>query len=76
MDGEISLPSPEDLKEKIIIKGKRLSEDENLDIIQLENKYKLAREMSDLVWYCKSRKFTSFDVKKCKQKVCLFILSY
>ncbi|KAJ6222450.1 hypothetical protein RDWZM_000995 [Blomia tropicalis] len=61
IDDETRLPSPNDLKNKIIIKGKRLPKWDNEKLIdELENKHRLAKELSDLVWYCCSRKFTSF----------------
>lgn len=70
VDGEESLPSPEDLKEKIIIKGKRLpAASEETDITELENKHRLAKELSDLVWYGKSRKLNSFLGCNCKHVI-------
>lgn len=66
VEGESSLPSPEALQEKIIIKGKKLPSDSDLSIEELEVKHKLPKELSDLVWYGKSRKFTSFLDRKCK----------
>ncbi|XP_032891061.1 1-phosphatidylinositol 4,5-bisphosphate phosphodiesterase delta-3 [Amblyraja radiata] len=70
------LPSPEELKRKILIKGKKLKcsgstavqqeeatddcEEENV-IKEKKNKKKLTRELSDLVIYCQSTHFQSFD---------------
>ncbi|XP_051894869.1 1-phosphatidylinositol 4,5-bisphosphate phosphodiesterase delta-3-like isoform X2 [Pristis pectinata] len=70
------LPSPEELKRKILIKGKKLRnsgptavpQDEAADDCEEENvknekknKKKLTRELSDLVIYCQSTHFQSFE---------------
>ncbi|XP_046733516.1 1-phosphatidylinositol 4,5-bisphosphate phosphodiesterase delta-1a isoform X2 [Silurus meridionalis] len=80
------LPSPEELKGRILVKGKRLNkldaafnnnmeegdsvseEDEAAEVKQGEQdtknkkkKIKLAKELSNLVIYCKSVHFTSFE---------------
>ncbi|XP_074659956.1 inactive phospholipase C-like protein 2 [Tubulanus polymorphus] len=82
------LPSPENMKGKILIKCKKLAhdfegsegyvtdEDENSDIERRKNnkregsmkKVKLAKELSDLVIYCKSTRFEEFSVSQSKQK--------
>ncbi|XP_017309089.1 1-phosphatidylinositol 4,5-bisphosphate phosphodiesterase delta-1a isoform X1 [Ictalurus punctatus] len=87
-----SLPSPEELKGRILIKGKRLNkleaafnnnaedadsvseEDEAAEAKQGEQetkpkkkKMKLAKELSDLVIYCKSVHFNSFEHSREKQ---------
>uniref|UniRef100_A0A7N6BUM2 Phosphoinositide phospholipase C n=1 Tax=Anabas testudineus TaxID=64144 RepID=A0A7N6BUM2_ANATE len=82
-----SLPSPEELKGKILVKGKRLNkldaafnhnvitedetvseEDEAADVTKengqkpkSKSKIKLAKELSDIVIYCKSVHFNSFE---------------
>ncbi|XP_067869214.1 1-phosphatidylinositol 4,5-bisphosphate phosphodiesterase delta-3-like isoform X2 [Heterodontus francisci] len=76
IDGKIpkELPSPEKLKRKILIKGKKLNsgpaadqQEETADEYEEENvkneksKKKLTRELSDLVIYCQSTHFHSFD---------------
>ncbi|KAM9436890.1 1-phosphatidylinositol 4,5-bisphosphate phosphodiesterase delta-1-like [Clarias gariepinus] len=88
------LPSPEELKRKILIKGKRLNkleaafnnnntedvgtvseEDEaaeakpegEQDAKPKDPKIKLAKELSDLVIYCESVEFTSFEDSHDKQ---------
>ena len=63
---EVSMPSPEALKEKIIIKGKRLPLTDECDVEELEKKYNLAKELSDLVWYGSSKSFNSFTGCSCK----------
>ena len=75
-NAELILPSPEDLKGKILIKGKSLKEAVVDDTVTNEfdddeegkpkppEKIKLAKELSDLV-YLSSQTFKSFDsVKK------------
>ncbi|XP_062841332.1 1-phosphatidylinositol 4,5-bisphosphate phosphodiesterase delta-1a [Trichomycterus rosablanca] len=93
------LPSPEELKGKILVKGKRLDkldatfnnntedvdsvseEDEAADIKPNEQnkpkktKIKLAKELSDLVIYCKSVHFNSFEHSRDKQ-VCYEMASF
>uniref|UniRef100_A0A7N6AC84 Phosphoinositide phospholipase C n=1 Tax=Anabas testudineus TaxID=64144 RepID=A0A7N6AC84_ANATE len=71
-----NLPSPEELKGKILIKGKRLNkleasfaseEKEGEDGIKKKNKLKLAKALSDMVVYCKSVHFRSFEDAKNNQ---------
>ncbi|XP_060755866.1 1-phosphatidylinositol 4,5-bisphosphate phosphodiesterase delta-1a isoform X2 [Neoarius graeffei] len=94
------LPSPEELKGRILIKGKRLNkldavfnnnredaesvseEDEAAETKQNEpeqkpknKKIKLAKELSDLVIYCKSVHFNSFEHAREKQ-ACYEMSSY
>uniref|UniRef100_A0AAY4B3I7 Phosphoinositide phospholipase C n=1 Tax=Denticeps clupeoides TaxID=299321 RepID=A0AAY4B3I7_9TELE len=75
-----ALPSPEDLKGRVLIKGKRLNK---LDAVfnnnntideesvseedEARTKIKLAKELSDLVIYCKSVHFSSFENSRTKQ---------
>ena len=55
---EAAMPSPEALKGRIIIKSKRLPEvKEGTNLAKLEEEKNLAKELSDLVWYCSSRHF-------------------
>ncbi|XP_058232436.1 1-phosphatidylinositol 4,5-bisphosphate phosphodiesterase delta-1a isoform X2 [Hemibagrus wyckioides] len=86
------LPSPEDLKGRILVKGKRLNkldvafnnntddadcvseEDESAEAKQGEQetktkkkKIQLAKELSDLVIYCKSVHFNSFEHSRERQ---------
>uniref|UniRef100_UPI00398EF2B1 1-phosphatidylinositol 4,5-bisphosphate phosphodiesterase delta-3-like n=1 Tax=Pristiophorus japonicus TaxID=55135 RepID=UPI00398EF2B1 len=78
IDGKVpkELPSPEELKRKILIKGKKLNNsepsaeqqeetaDEYEDEIvknEKKSKKKLTRELSDLVVYCQSTHFQSFE---------------
>ncbi|XP_078385988.1 1-phosphatidylinositol 4,5-bisphosphate phosphodiesterase delta-3-like isoform X4 [Cetorhinus maximus] len=78
IDGKVpnELPSPEKLKRKILIKGKKLQScgptsdqlEETADEYEEENvknekksKKKLTSELSDLVIYCQSTHFHSFD---------------
>ncbi|MCJ8745781.1 hypothetical protein PDJAM_G00134480 [Pangasius djambal] len=88
----VCLPSPEELKGRILVKGKRLNklevafnnntddvdsvseEDEAAEAKQGEQetktktkKIKLAKELSDLVIYCKSVHFNSFEHSREKQ---------
>ncbi|XP_059811761.1 1-phosphatidylinositol 4,5-bisphosphate phosphodiesterase delta-3-like [Hypanus sabinus] len=78
IDGKVpkELPSPEELKQKILIKGKKLRisgpaavqqeeagddcEEENVKN-EKKNKKKLTKELSDLVIYCQSTHFQSFE---------------
>ncbi|TSK98412.1 1-phosphatidylinositol 4,5-bisphosphate phosphodiesterase delta-1 [Bagarius yarrelli] len=94
------LPSPEELKGKILVKGKRLNkldaafnnntedadsvseEDEAAEAKQEEQgtktkkkKMKLAKELSDLVIYCKSVHFTSFEHSR-KNQACYEMASF
>ncbi|KAI4888029.1 hypothetical protein NFI96_034696 [Prochilodus magdalenae] len=89
-----ALPSPQDLKGRILVKGKRLNkldaafnnnnavdiddvvseEDEAAEVKEEDpktkaknSKIKLAQELSDLVIYCKSVHFNSFEHSKEKQ---------
>ncbi|KAH9402526.1 1-phosphatidylinositol 4,5-bisphosphate phosphodiesterase delta-4 [Tyrophagus putrescentiae] len=56
---EAVMPSPEELKRRIIIKGKRLPPAASLeDLDELERQHGLASELSDLVWYAASKRFT------------------
>uniref|UniRef100_A0AAR2IUG5 Phosphoinositide phospholipase C n=1 Tax=Pygocentrus nattereri TaxID=42514 RepID=A0AAR2IUG5_PYGNA len=66
------LPSPEDLKRRFLIKGKRLNKLEEEDCRDDEEEseknlsgksktLKLAKELSDIVIYCKSVKFQGFE---------------
>ncbi|XP_078392571.1 1-phosphatidylinositol 4,5-bisphosphate phosphodiesterase delta-1a isoform X1 [Cetorhinus maximus] len=88
IDGKVptNFPSPEQLKGKILVKGKRLnrleddkgtdendevsdedeaveqdSDDEKKEIRVKSGKIKLAKELSDLVIYCKSVHFNGFE---------------
>lgn len=66
-EAEDKWPSPEQLRGKIIIKGKKLPRLESgEDLETLEKKYNLVKELSDLVWYATSRKFTTFAETSCK----------
>ncbi|XP_032387062.1 1-phosphatidylinositol 4,5-bisphosphate phosphodiesterase delta-1 isoform X2 [Etheostoma spectabile] len=84
----INFPSPEELKGKFLIKGKRLNkleasfapdgeEDNDRDMTEEEDdedehegekrkkkKLKLAKELSDMVVYCRSVPFSSFEEAK------------
>uniref|UniRef100_A0AAR2LCL0 Phosphoinositide phospholipase C n=1 Tax=Pygocentrus nattereri TaxID=42514 RepID=A0AAR2LCL0_PYGNA len=88
-----ALPSPQELKRRILVKGKRLNkldaafnnnntedvdsvseEDEAAEVKESDqktkpkkSKIKLAKELSDLVIYCKSVHFNSFEHAKEKQ---------
>ncbi|XP_072544972.1 1-phosphatidylinositol 4,5-bisphosphate phosphodiesterase delta-1a [Salminus brasiliensis] len=88
-----ALPSPEELKGRILVKGKRLNkldaafnnnntvdidsvseDDEAAEVKEndqktkpTKSKMKLAKELSDLVIYCKSVHFSSFEHAKEKQ---------
>uniref|UniRef100_A0A8C8MD74 Phosphoinositide phospholipase C n=1 Tax=Oncorhynchus tshawytscha TaxID=74940 RepID=A0A8C8MD74_ONCTS len=76
-----AFPSPQDLKGRFIIKGKRLNK---LDAVfsntspgveedcvseedEAKSKIKLAKQLSDLVIYCKSVHFSGFEHAKDKQ---------
>ncbi|XP_067825229.1 1-phosphatidylinositol 4,5-bisphosphate phosphodiesterase delta-3-like [Heptranchias perlo] len=84
IDGKVpkELPSPEKLKRKILIKGKKFKnsepgaeqQEETADDYEDENvknekksKKKLTRVLSDLVIYCQSTHFQSFDQTWSKQ---------
>lgn len=58
---ETTLPSPLQLREKIIIKGKRLPLTEGCNVAEIEMEHCLAKELSDLVWYGASKRFVDFD---------------
>ncbi|XP_036413907.1 1-phosphatidylinositol 4,5-bisphosphate phosphodiesterase delta-1a isoform X2 [Colossoma macropomum] len=88
-----ALPSPQELKGRILVKGKRLNkldaafnnnnteevdsvseEDEAAEVKEIDqktkpkkSKIKLAKELSDLVIYCKSVHFNSFEHAREKQ---------
>uniref|UniRef100_A0A8C6LMD0 Phosphoinositide phospholipase C n=1 Tax=Nothobranchius furzeri TaxID=105023 RepID=A0A8C6LMD0_NOTFU len=66
-----NFPSPEELKGKFLIKGKRLQKleatfaNKAADADSVDKKLKLAKELSDMVIYCKSVHFHSFkDARK------------
>uniref|UniRef100_A0A8C2BD15 Phosphoinositide phospholipase C n=1 Tax=Cyprinus carpio TaxID=7962 RepID=A0A8C2BD15_CYPCA len=69
LDGKIpiGLPSPEDLKGKILLKGKKIGGLENCmngvvddPLMGEKSKQRLSKELSDCVVYCKSVHFSSF----------------
>uniref|UniRef100_A0A673LYW6 Phosphoinositide phospholipase C n=1 Tax=Sinocyclocheilus rhinocerous TaxID=307959 RepID=A0A673LYW6_9TELE len=69
LDGKIpiGLPSPEDLKGKILLKGKKIGGLENSmngvvddPLMGEKSKQHLSKELSDCVVYCKSVHFSSF----------------
>uniref|UniRef100_A0A8C1QAQ5 Phosphoinositide phospholipase C n=1 Tax=Cyprinus carpio TaxID=7962 RepID=A0A8C1QAQ5_CYPCA len=73
LDGKIpiGLPSPEDLKGKILLKGKKIGGLENCmngvvddplmgEVSDEEDTQRLSKELSDCVVYCKSVHFSSF----------------
>uniref|UniRef100_A0A673CNZ3 Phosphoinositide phospholipase C n=1 Tax=Sphaeramia orbicularis TaxID=375764 RepID=A0A673CNZ3_9TELE len=75
-----NFPSPEELKGKFLIKGKRLNkldaifnnnstvdEDTVSEEDEAKSKIKLARELSDIVIYCKSVHFNGFEHAKDNQ---------
>uniref|UniRef100_A0A8C3AKU5 Phosphoinositide phospholipase C n=1 Tax=Cyclopterus lumpus TaxID=8103 RepID=A0A8C3AKU5_CYCLU len=65
-----NFPSPEDLKQKFLIKGKRLNKLDaalnNNSFIEedTKSKIKLAKELSNIVIYCKSVHFSGFEHAK------------
>uniref|UniRef100_A0A8C3AM67 Phosphoinositide phospholipase C n=1 Tax=Cyclopterus lumpus TaxID=8103 RepID=A0A8C3AM67_CYCLU len=72
-----NFPSPEDLKQKFLIKGKRLNkldaalnnnsfieEDTVSEEDEAKSKIKLAKELSNIVIYCKSVHFSGFEHAK------------
>ncbi|KAK2188257.1 hypothetical protein NP493_138g02010 [Ridgeia piscesae] len=83
------LPSPETLRKKIIVKGKKLAlgvkelegyvteEDESADMERSRRnakrtgepkKYKLSRDLSDIVSYCRSVRFKDFQSSQQRQR--------
>uniref|UniRef100_A0AAY4D668 Phosphoinositide phospholipase C n=1 Tax=Denticeps clupeoides TaxID=299321 RepID=A0AAY4D668_9TELE len=68
LDGKIpiGLPSPEDLKGKILLKGKKIGGLE--ERLNGKSKPRLSKELSDCVVYCKSVHFCSFKHSRIHSK--------
>ncbi|XP_068119306.1 1-phosphatidylinositol 4,5-bisphosphate phosphodiesterase delta-3 isoform X2 [Hyperolius riggenbachi] len=60
------LPSPEALKGKILVKGKRLCEQQIAEAEELRTRVDTAQELSDLVIYCQTVEYRDQPGKPCE----------
>ncbi|KAI8909745.1 PLC-like phosphodiesterase, partial [Gorgonomyces haynaldii] len=83
--GSLRMPSPEELKHKILVKGKRLEEDDELPedaveppkkVVQKKENFKMSRELSDLAVYFQSHKFKDLDEVLLDQRSFMHVSSF